>query len=535
MLRSIACRLAWLSLLAFNAHAQSAPDAAIPPQLKEWRGWVLKDQEFRACPFLGNETPDAPDKFVCAWASRLSIDAAGEGATFAIHWQISAPSWVPLPGDTDHWPQQVTVNRQRQPVVAHEQFPALYLQPGSYDIAGKFVWHARPQNLRVPGEIGLVALTIDGKTIAPLERGEDVVTLGRGNVGTPESDAMQIRVFRDVIDGVPAQLETRIQIGVSGQAREEVLGPVLPDGFVPLSIGSEWPARLDDDGKLHVQVRPGENTITLRARAIAPLTHITARLPAAPWPTQETWSYAADPALRVTTASSALQVDPRQAGVPEEWTSQPAFALGDDGVLSIEERSRGPSAGDGNRLTLQREAWLSFDGNGWFARDHVSGTMVRGWRLDVAAPYLLERADAQNSHRGNGAERLLITQGATSALSGVEWRTPAVDLAAGVRRGVRHYRPCPSPAGRTPSIASTRPCICRTATACSARRARTRRAAAGCRDGRCSMRSCARCWCCSHGVISACSAPSSRPYTFCSAIRKPTRRSGVCCAWPHSH
>ena len=436
MLGSIARRLAWLSLLlAFNLYAQSGPDAAIPPALKDWRGWVLKDQEFRTCPFLGTVKPDAPDKFVCAWPSRLAIDAAGESATFTIHWQVGAPSWVPLPGDSEHWPQQVTVNRQRQPVVAHDQFPALYLQPGSYDVAGKFLWRARPQNLRVPYEIGLVVLSIDGKTIAPLERTEDVVTLGRGNVGTPESDAMQIRVYRDVIDDIPARLETQIQVAVSGQAREEVLGPVLPEGFIPLSIGSDWPVRLDDDGKLHVQVQPGNDTITIRARATAPLTRVTARLPAAPWPNQETWSYAADPALRVTTASSALQVDPRQAGVPNDWNTQPAFALGNDGVLTVEQRSRGLGADEGNRLTLQREAWLAFDGGGWFARDHVGGTMVKGWRLDVAAPYLLERADAQNSHgpSGNGAERLLITQGTKSGLSGVEWRTPTVDLAAGVR------------------------------------------------------------------------------------------------------
>jgi len=41
MLGSIARRLAWLSLLlAFNLYAQSGPDAAIPPALKDWRGWA---------------------------------------------------------------------------------------------------------------------------------------------------------------------------------------------------------------------------------------------------------------------------------------------------------------------------------------------------------------------------------------------------------------------------------------------------------------------------------------------------------------
>jgi hypothetical protein len=41
------------SLLTAAAAAQSAfDDNSIPPTLREWRGWVLKDLEFRACPFL---------------------------------------------------------------------------------------------------------------------------------------------------------------------------------------------------------------------------------------------------------------------------------------------------------------------------------------------------------------------------------------------------------------------------------------------------------------------------------------------------
>ena len=44
-------------------------------------------------------------------------------------------------------------------------------------------------------------------------------------------------------------------------------GPVLPDGFTPVSIQSQLPARLEPDGNLRVQVRPGRWQITLVARA----------------------------------------------------------------------------------------------------------------------------------------------------------------------------------------------------------------------------------------------------------------------------
>ena len=422
-------------LSSINAYPQSTSDSAIPSSLKDWRAWVLKDEEYRSCPFLGNLTPKSAQDFVCAWPSRLTINAQDDGATFSVHWQVEAATWIPLPGDSDHWPQLVTVNNQRQPVVSREGLPVMRLAPGSYDIAGRLPWHQRPQNIRVPNYIGIVALSIDGKSIAPVERQQEFVTLGRSNTAAPVSDSLQIRVFRKLTDGIPAQLETHIEISSSGQAREESIGPVLPEGFTPLSMTSEWPARLDDDGKLRIQVQAGMDELTIKARATAPLGKVTARLPAAPWPTQETWSYEAAPDLRVTSATSAIQIDPRQTGAPDEWRGLPAFALSNGGVLQIDERSRGLGSDEGNRLTLQREAWLDFAGDGWYARDRISGQMLRGWRFDVAAPYVLERADAANSkYSGDtSGEALLVTRGATPELSGVEWRTPTVDLAAGVR------------------------------------------------------------------------------------------------------
>ncbi|HZW51002.1 MAG TPA: hypothetical protein VFF05_04015, partial [Rudaea sp.] len=136
--------------------------------------------------------------------------------------------------------------------------------------------------------------------------------------------------------------------------------------------------------------------------------------------------------LRVTAASSAVQVDPRQSEVPGEWQNLPAFALGEGAKLSIEQRSRGIAHDAANQLTLQREAWLDFAGGGWYARDNVRGTMVNGWRLDAAAPYALEQARAQNANSGSG-EDLLVTRGAKPDSSGVEWRTPNVDLSANLR------------------------------------------------------------------------------------------------------
>lgn len=411
----------------------AAPDAAIPPALRDWRAWSMKDLEYRACPFLASSSAKSPGDFVCAWPGRLTLASAADGAGFSVHWHVEAPSWIMLPGDGEHWPQQVAANAQHVPVLLHGGRPALWLTPGTYEINGRIPWRERPQSLAVPQAIGLVTLTVDGRPIVPLQRDGDSVTLGRAQAVAPEADSLDLRVYRKLADGVPAQLTSNIVFAVSGQAREEIVGPALPPGFAPVELTSTWPARLDGDGKLRVQVQPGSETIVLEARATAPLTSVTAQLPAAPWPQQEIWSYEAAPRLRVTVAGGVVQVDPRQAEVPAEWMSLPAFALGNSAKLAVEERSRGLAPDESNRLTLQREAWLDFSGDGWYARDLLSGNMATGWRFDVAAPFTLEQATARNSARERGGEPLLITRGASADLSGVEWRTPRVELAAGVR------------------------------------------------------------------------------------------------------
>jgi len=431
-MRALLVRVVALSALLSPAFAHAEPQ--VPATLEAWRPWVMHGQEFRACPLLVGKEGKSADEYLCAWPGVLDIRADANGAAIAQRWRVEAESWVPLPGAEYEWPQQVTVDGQPAPVVSREGNPAIRLAPGMHDVRARFQWHTRPETLHVPAAVGIVALDVDGKTVVPVQRRNDEVTLGRGASAAAEADNLEVHVYRKLTDGIPALLTTEIRIGVSGQAREEVLGPVLPPGFEPLTLTGEWPARIDGDGKLHVQVDTGGATITLEARATAPLAKVVARVPEAPWPTQEIWSYEAAPSLRVTTVTSALQVDPRQAYAPDAWQALPAFALGDGATLAIDERSRGLAPDEKNRLTLDREMWLDFAGDGWFAQDRIGGAMLRGWRFEVAPPFALERADAPKAtNLGQVGERLLVTRGSTPGATGVEWRTPAVDLSAGVR------------------------------------------------------------------------------------------------------
>lgn len=403
-------------------------DGEVPTQLESWRGWVQKGLEFRNCTMISYSAGVSNDDYACLWPGLLEIRANANGAEVSQHWQVDIDAWVPLPGNSEHWPRQVTVDG-RPAVVVDREGPQVWMEAGDHDLRANLAWDDRPQSIDVPALIAVVRLVVDGNSVAPLQRSGNQLTLGRGKATTTEADSLDLRVFRKFTDSIPGDLETRIRMEVSGQPREEIVGPALPEGFLPLSLDNEERAvRLDETGMLHVQVHPGTNTVTLRARATVPVDKLTARLPEH-WPEQEIWSYESVPSLRVTAVEGAIQVDPAQANVPNEWRNLPAYALDNAGVLQIEQRSRGLDANAANRLNLRREAWLDFSGNGWFAKDRINGSMQSGWRLDLAAPYLLQRAQAADGAQ----DALLITQGPTPGSTGVEWRNPQVAFNAGVR------------------------------------------------------------------------------------------------------
>jgi hypothetical protein len=413
----------------------------VPPGLRDWTGWVLHEVPQHDCPFLANQVPNV-SSYQCAWPGRLTLDADKDGARFGLEVHVDAPSWIALPGDEKDWPQQVSVNNQPATVLQRDGQPMLWLTPGDYQLHGSFPWASRPARLRVPAMIGLVTLSVDGAAVTRVERNGEQLTLGEAAAAQRAADALSLRVYRRLQDGLPATLQTQLQFNVTGSPREQLLGPVLPAGFIATALSGDLPARLENDGHLRVQLRPGQWAITLAARSIAPLSKIALKLPAAPWPRQEIWSYADDTALRSTRAEGRA-TDVVQAGVPADWADLPAYALDDASGLAIEQGNRGDEGGQGDQLHLQRQLWLDFDGGGLSVADHLSGELRHHQRLDVAAPWLLQRA-AQDDNP------LLVTKGADGR-SGVELRLThrQLNLDAGLRLPA-HGGPIPSSGWQLP-------------------------------------------------------------------------------------
>ncbi len=415
-------RLSLMVLLAWAVFPVQAAES-VPGPLREWQRWVLNGQEFRTCPFLATRQPGDARSHVCAWPGALELNLDAEGGRFSQRWQVHTDTWVRLPGSLEHWPRDVRLNGAIAPVVAREGVPQLQLKPGTHEVSGRFAWATRPEQLMLPPETAIVQLTLDGRAVAQPERAGNNLWLGQRR-STTEREQLDLTVHRLLRDDQPARLHTQIALYVAGPGREVLLGPVLPTGFVPLALEGDLPARLENDGRLRVQLRPGRFTLRLEARGPGVATTITRPEAASPWPDEEVWSFEGIDRLRVAAVENAESIDPAQSNVPGTWQRFPAFRMPAAATLTVAERSRGLANPDDNRLRLNRDVWLDFSHGGFTVTDSINGQLNRDWRLDMAPPYLLEGATLKDENRP-----LLVTA-APEGASGIELRDRNVDLFA---------------------------------------------------------------------------------------------------------
>jgi hypothetical protein len=264
-----------LLTLVSTANAQRN-DVHVPEELESWRGWVLHDQEFRDCSFFYNSKASERRDFVCSWPDALNVSVTATGGRFSQQWTVYAEErWIPLPGDKTHWPQEVRLNGAAAAVVLRGSVPSVRVRPGRHSLSGKFSWNPMPRTLAVPSQSGLLRLTVDNESVAQPQRDRNTVWLGERQQEKKVEDAVKVDVYRLIIDDLPTRITTMIKLEVAGSVREELIGPALPDGFVPLAIRSDLPARLESDGNLRLQVRPGSWEIRLMARGPGVLSEIS--------------------------------------------------------------------------------------------------------------------------------------------------------------------------------------------------------------------------------------------------------------------
>jgi len=370
----------------------AAATPAVPDVLRPWIPWAMHGHEEDLCPTLPDE-----DERVCAWGGRLELALSAGGGRFSQTWELYAEGPIPLPGAASQWPLDVKVDgRSAVATVDDEGTPRVRAPAGRHTVTGTFVWKRLPETLQVPARAALLSLTLAGRPIEFPSRAEaDTLFLRKDDdeAETREEDRLDISVHRMVSDDVPLQLTTRIALNVAGKAREVVLGKSLPAGFVPQALESPLPVRIEADGRLRVQLRPGQWVITLTARNPTPVTRIARPRPDGPWKEgEEVWVFQSHPPLRVVTVEGVPGVDPQQTTLPDEWKALPAYVMAADATMTLAEHRRGDADPAADDLSLRRSLWLDFDGRGLTARDEIQATFRRAWRLSMGPESHLGRA-----------------------------------------------------------------------------------------------------------------------------------------------
>lgn len=409
-----------LVLIAFTI-CQAGKTPYIPEQLRPWVDWVLHDkEEQQACVSQHNDGTT----YQCYWPTELKIVLNDRGGTFEQSWLVLKEGWISLIGNNRHWPQNIQVDGEDVVVLEKNEVPTIRLTAGTYKVTGNFTWTELPEHLAVPVQSGLIDLEINRKKIQfPDFDNSGRLWLKREKSAEIIEDRLKIESFRLIDDLIPPRIIIHVTMEVAGSAREITLGPLYDARHsTPVSLESTLPARLEQDGKITLQVRPGRYNLTVTVRHDGPLHQLRAKATVDSfWPEQEIWSFRSHPDLRLVEIDGGIAIDPVQTSVPKHWHKYPAYRMSLDDTLIFKEIKRGDPHPAPDQLSLDRKIWLRFDGSGYTIQDKIRGKKNTNWRLEMDPAIRLGRVEV------DGAERY-ITRQQGSEQAGVELRNGLVNL-----------------------------------------------------------------------------------------------------------
>lgn len=412
-----------LVFLVGSAPARALEPEVIPDILKPWIPWVLSDQPQHQCPFFAQDFQQKR----CSWPGLLKLDLESTQGRFSGEWTLYQPDWLILPGDTQHWPQHVLVNQKPAVVIDQQGKPAIWAPAGHYQLSGEFHWDSLPESLAIASDTGLIQLSLDHKPVhyPRIDQGSLWLKSVQNLENNAAKDSLDLQVFRLVMDDNPLQLVTQLEINVSGKAREISLSHALLPGFIPVKLDSPLPARIETDGRLLLQVRPGRWIVSIHARHPQPLTQLDLSINDSAWPEAEIWVFQPMPALRLVEIENLPAIDASQTNLPAEWGHLPAYRIKQGQRMGFKLIRRGDPEPEPNQLRLQRKLWLDFDGQGYSISDRISGKMTRDWRLNALTETQLGQVLL------NGRNHLITQQG--DKQQGVEVRRGDIQLQADSR------------------------------------------------------------------------------------------------------
>lgn len=392
----------------------------IPAALTDWREWVL--WRVNTAPPLYSQADLRP----AAWPSTLRIDATDSEARFEFSVRVYFRTSVRIPGSLRAWPDAVVANGRPVPVLERDSQPAVLLEPGLWTISGRMAWAALPQQIAIPGDVGIVRLTVRGEDVpAPAwDANSGQLWLQRDRVSEEaDKDFIDVQMYRLIEDGIPMWLRTQVDLVVSGKSREEQIGAVLPEGWRLAGVRAPIPVFVDDRGELRAQVRPGRWTVQIDAFRIESPETMGFADGLQPAAQEELVGFRAKPDLRLVEIPGLPVVDITQTNYPSAWRENPVYLWETGTPFSLVERQRGAGMTRAPGVRIFRQLWLDGDGRAFTTRDTITGERQEIWRLDAAG-------DLQpGSVEINGVNQLITKNPLTDA-PGVEVRARSLNLTA---------------------------------------------------------------------------------------------------------
>ena len=407
-------------LLFFNVllPACAETDVYVPNPLEPWKKWVLHGEHENLCPPIFNNA----GKRICTFPSRLHLKLSKEEGLFEQEWLVYAPEWVILPGNTDNWPQHVSLDNNEIAVIGKNNFPAIFLEPGTHTINGRLIWDNIPETLHIPTDTAFINIELDGgKIINPSVDQHGYLWLGQRKATViSEMDTTEIKIFRFIDDNIPLTIKTLIRLNVSGTQREVQLKNILLKDSIPVSVESSIPVRFGAQKEIITQVKPGRYEIIINTREPGQITSLG---PVQEYFGQEIWTFSPRRNLRIVEVQGAPSIDPGQTDMPESWRGYPAFLISPETELKFMEILRGDPDPPPNRLDLHKTWWLDFNGKGVTVQDRINGIMHKGWSLLMNPPTELGRVTI-------GGIDQLITVHSHEKKTGIEVRQGNINLTA---------------------------------------------------------------------------------------------------------
>lgn len=371
----------------------AAQDVYVPPELEDWRDWVLADHQNIYCPIDDTSRKRLP----CVWISELSVNLTSHPnnrITFRIEGRANAESFVEIPS-SDKRPVAVQLNGVPARVGIVSDFPRVFVDRGAFTITGHIDLDGVPRSLGIPRSAAIVKLSIDGQDVA-VPRIEDGKLWLQAQAVVPESEnTMRLDVYRRLWDDIPQMLDTRIRLTVDGEDRVETLGQPILEGFRAISVDADVPVQVAQDGTFLVQVTRGVSWLSIRAVSDQILDEFVPTSRGSNWPTSETWVFIARLQHRTVDVEGVDPVDPSLVDSP--FGSAPTYTLPLGSTLRLVNEVRGDPNPKPALFNVSREIWLGFDGSSMVTSDEIVADVES--EIRIGADYDLGTVSVDGTNR----------------------------------------------------------------------------------------------------------------------------------------